>query len=317
MRTRVVRTLADFVSAVEDVRKGWHTKTRTTPLWFRGQPDSSWSLMPGIYRGKVDHELEREITRDFHLFSKQFPEAVVNTDLERMFVMQHFGLPTRLLDWTESYLTALYFAVLAHESRTDAAVFVLDPWRLNERSIGQITVPTIDHPSVAPYALGDPHQNIQRTLAAKDPIAVRPPHGTARIRAQNGFFTIHGHDQRPLDELSFSGLWKIVIAGGSKTVLLRELVRAGVSPKTVFPDLSGVCEDIALRYSKGFMLDQPARRRTALKRPPNTKAKPTSRKRVSRRRPHRIVTSAIPRKLGPEGFGPPPKPIKIERLKRT
>lgn len=258
-----------------------------------------------MYRGKVNHELEREITRDFHLYSAPFPEAAGETELERLFVMQHFGMPTRLLDWTESHLTALYFAVVSHDSAASAAVFVLDPWRLNERSMGQTTVPTIGHPAIASYALGERHEDIDRFVAAKDPIAVRPRHATGRIRAQNGFFTIHGHDQRPLDQLALPGLLKIVIAGASKTDILRELLQAGVSPKTVFPDLSGLCEDIALRYSNRFMLEQAARPRTSHGRRQKAKSKPKA----------RYVASARPIELTPgAGFSSRPAPTRPVKL---
>jgi hypothetical protein len=55
---------------------------------------------------------------------------------EWYFLMQHSGAPTRLLDWTEGALIALYFAVRNKLDATDAAVWVLDPWSLNEHVLG-------------------------------------------------------------------------------------------------------------------------------------------------------------------------------------
>src|ERR1700692_2574243 len=133
-----IGSLSEFVSGVRTIERRWKVYGRTTPAWFRGQADASWSLVPGLYRGGISYTLEREMTRDFALYAAPFLSAQsTNTALERLFVMQHYGLPTRLLDWTESHLVALFFAVVDHTSPKDAAVFALDPWRLNEVSIGQ------------------------------------------------------------------------------------------------------------------------------------------------------------------------------------
>jgi hypothetical protein len=259
MPTKRVTTLSQYVAAVRAIERRWKTRGRTTPAWFRGQTSSEWSLLPGLYREpgsslRVRPELEREITRDFNLYAGPYLTVQgSHSALERLFIMQHHGLQTRLLDWTESHLVALFFAVVGFSSVGDAAVFALDPWRLNEFSIGQRTVPTVEHPSALQYALGDAHERIDRLVPAEHPMAVRPPHQTARIQAQNGFFTIHGHAQVPLEELPFKGLSKIIIASEKKKDMLQDLVGAGVSPRTLFPDLVGLCQDICLRYSDDFL----------------------------------------------------------------
>jgi len=280
MKKTHVKNLAEFVAAVRALEKQWKIRNRTTPLWFRGHADASWSLLPGLYRGRVDAQFERELVRDFDLYSAPFLTGMgTTTAFDRLFVMQHYGMPTRLLDWTESQLVALYFAVLSPESPEDATVFVLDPWRLNKVSLGQQSVPTIDHPSVSDYLLRRDPEGSGRLVPGKDPIALRPPHHTERIRAQNGFFTVHGHSQEPLDSFRFDGLSKIVIRSAAKGRMLREVIKAGVSPKVVFPDLSGLCQDISLRYA----MQEHTRRRVVSVRGTLGAGKSTPRKVASKR----------------------------------
>jgi hypothetical protein len=248
-----ITSLSHFADALGEIQRKWRLDERTTGGWFRGQSDASWTLLPGLYRGKIDHSFERELVRDFQLYSQQLlPQQSSKEPLEQMFVMQHYGLPTRLLDWTESNLTALYFAVADYSSNRDAAVFMMDPWQLNAISISQKSVPTIQHPRLKKYSLKDPHERVSRRVLARLPVAVRPSHNNERIRAQNGFFTIHGRDLNPIERIKGVCIAKIVIGATHRKAILRSLVEAGVSPRALFPDLAGLCEDILLRYSDDF-----------------------------------------------------------------
>lgn len=152
-----ITSLAHFLDTLSEIQRKWGLNARTTGGWFRGQSDASWPLLPGLYRGKIDHSLEREMVRDFQLYSQPLlPPQSSMEPLEQMFIMQHYGLPTRLLDWTEDNLTALYFAVVDYSANRDAAVFAMDPWRLNKISIRQRSVPTVQHPRLRVYSLRDP-----------------------------------------------------------------------------------------------------------------------------------------------------------------
>ncbi len=253
--SKYVTSVAEFVSVVGDIHSRWRIQERTTGAWFRGQANASWPLLPGLYRGKIDSLFERELMRDFSLYSRPLLRDTNSNVLEQMFVMQHYGLPTRLLDWTEGYLVALYFAVTDYISDHDAAVFVLDPWRLNSAAIKHRSVPTIQYPGLSRYSLGDPHVRVARQVKANMPVAVRPPHNSERIRAQSGVFTIHGQDRHPLEHFKQAGIEKVVVSGAHRKQILRDLVRAGISPKVLFPDLGGLCQDIALRYAEDFGFD--------------------------------------------------------------
>lgn len=263
--TRKIKTLAEFTSIVEEISAEWNSEATTTNLWFRGQANARWHLIPGLYRGWIDSSYEREIVRDFTLHSHLLIQHTPQNYFEWLFLMQHYGMPTRLIDWSESYLSALYFAVSNRGSRANGTVWVLDPWSLNEHAINMLSAPVADNPLLKPYALAIGEEGLGREIEAKLPVAIRPPRANPRINAQRGSFTLHGSLKTSLDTIAKSisndsphspiRLHKILIDGQSKLRLRKELYFAGVTESVLFPDLSGLCGEISYRYSKEYMTD--------------------------------------------------------------
>lgn len=121
-------------------------------MWFRGQSDYSWGLVPSVQRKDgMGKNYEQYISTNFMIHTMRLnPNAPQRYDRASwLTLMQHYGLPTRLLDWSESPLVALYFALSSDEdAKTDAAVWVLNPMRLNKKVGYGEYVPPISYDSL-------------------------------------------------------------------------------------------------------------------------------------------------------------------------
>jgi hypothetical protein len=161
--------------------------------------------------------------------------------------MQHYGLPTRLLDWTRSPLAALYFA-LEHEkpvSACDAAVWLLFPGHLNKCAPqGTPSIPLLNSPYLRPLV----KQAFNRDASPKSNtvFATRGTKVDIRMAVQQGSFTIHG-DNSPLENhtAAQTALVKFTIPADSKENLRREVRLLGMRRSNLFPDLTNLAIDIA------------------------------------------------------------------------
>ena len=143
----VVGNMAQFFDAVLAVNVMFGSKP-----WWRGHAKSEWNVTPSIYhKGKagVESYMAVEFVRRGAVRVPNPPAA--NETAGWLFLMQHYGLPTRLLDWSESALVALFFAVREREYHdSDGALWALAAIRLNSSQGLNASVYGVGTPEVAP-----------------------------------------------------------------------------------------------------------------------------------------------------------------------
>ena len=250
-----VASLAGFVKAIEQIVDEWTPKGVDWYLqpWFRGHGDVAWSLEPGWYRPSssvrgvgAEYYSEATLLETFKLRAPTYLERLPATDWEWLFLMQHYGLRTRLLDWTQSSLIALYFAIRDNAGDADAAVWAMNPWWLNRETFGEFALFPADDRRANDHAPLHPGQELKGKL----PLAITPIHASQRIAAQRGVFTIHGSERGALDRLARRrgkerpGLRRIVIPSAHVGAVRRESAISGISESLIFPELSGLCREI-------------------------------------------------------------------------
>src|SRR3954452_4462031 len=115
LTTPSITTLTEFTTLVEK-----HLTSSKGQLWHRGCGDfDNHPLSPSLFRHPTKKNntsdllaLENEMLVHFRQRSVPFiARPLRDDDWERLFFMQHFGIPTRLLDWSENPFVALYFAL--------------------------------------------------------------------------------------------------------------------------------------------------------------------------------------------------------------
>jgi len=232
-------------------------------LWFRGQCDAGWGLSPKVWRPDYEDANEAEMRLEFESVGHPLTQSGVPHDKWHWyFLMQHYGAPTRILDWTVNPLVALYFTV-RENIEENGAVWVVDPWRWNRAHIKGLFGPAIaGWQETKPYlldlekAFDTDEAEIQ--TRAKWPICIEPTHIDRRIAAQGSKFVLFGIKKDMVDSPTInqprggnkkhSIVDKLIIPKVVAETLREELNHIGINERAMFPDLEGLGKHIAWEW---------------------------------------------------------------------
>jgi hypothetical protein len=280
------KTRVESVSAYLNQLKEWQKGCRVGKkdvndgflgqLWYRGVNRHFDEQVPGVYRPGFTRRskqsygegleakrlnLERDMISQFRTASAAFIKSA--SMIEIYFVAQHFGMPTRLLDWSTNPLAALFFACDG-EPLQDGYVYAMDAREVipenafkNEAARakgdkkGRLarSVMTMRHEYVI-AAVGLSFWKIPEPPLSSYVLPVRPDHVPGRIGQQSSCFTFHMNNA---SEMNNRTLASIRIANDEKESILGELRQLNINQFTTYYDLDRLSREV--KY--GWDVDRP------------------------------------------------------------
>lgn len=255
LTTETVNSLQDFVRLIEAL-----VADPKDPYWFRGVGEEPYPLLPSLYRHPSVTvpddllKLEQQLVNRFCERSVPYQAQHLSSSWESVFLMQHYGIPTRLLDWTENPMVALFFALTTTKRDmvsgtviAPAAVWALSPRLWNERAFSHVTY------KGGPLSVSDQLLKTYTPLSGDTPpalpAAIYGIHNSPRIVAQRGVFTIFGsrvssmQDIFAADPFSDRAMVKYVIPQGVADAILQKLYSTGFTEAVMFPGLDGLAKE--------------------------------------------------------------------------
>jgi FRG domain len=273
-----IASVQDFLSALDNFKP-----SRDFELFYRGQSDIAFNWYPSVYRNKGWINSERELILDT---VRRNSELFLDSEclFQKLVRMQHFGVPTRLLDITSNPLVALYFACNAFADK-HGEVWVLRVPRDSIKYWDSDTVSLISHIALMPmnFEWGSWHKETAKTSANKKSysellvnqirrekpyfenrinhddldrsLCVLPKLDNPRVIRQLGAFILFGIFQTKKLPSTIASEWhvsfgrkRLLIESEAKSKILQQLYVLGISEETLFPGIENVARDLKNRH---------------------------------------------------------------------
>ena len=222
MRASTINDLENFARS----HKGWLFRGHRCPDWELETSLERASKRCGVHQIEYEKMICREFRRHAHTYLSRVPTD--SDTVEWLALMQHYGAPTRLLDFTYSFWIALFFAF--EEAEKDCAVVALNPQSLATNQPGK------DYNKIV-------RENIDNGMHADDFLYANVPFYTnARLAIQKGTFVFSLNLNRKFHDLMIQNQKEVMQLTISATLFPEIRARLNdfnCNSRVLFPGIDG------------------------------------------------------------------------------
>jgi len=262
IRTVEIKRIEDAMELILDRQYNPDIRRMRTNYIYRGIPDTSYRLVTSLRRncGDLEAQLEMPILRSFTKFASIQDESLSESVWRQMIAGQHYGLPTRLLDWTHSSLIAMHFATSENNIEdTDKRDGIV--WRIDLRELSEMLPDRYREVLVGNHSyiftekmlcdIVDSTEGYDRDMAGSSMVILEPPSMDQRIINQYSFFSVVPMGMGGIEEFlekNTDNTVKYIINKNVRWDIRDLLDQFNISERVVYPGLDGLSKWIARHY---------------------------------------------------------------------